>query len=75
MTLQTHTIDVHYLRIPEAIRETNKALRDMLLEGGGELRVIVGRGLHSRNKIPVLRPAIITEMKKCVCVRNFSPLF
>lgn len=32
-------IDVHDLKVPEAIRRTEKALRDVLLNNGKELRV------------------------------------
>jgi hypothetical protein len=33
-------IDVHQLKVPEAIRRTEMAIRDVLLKGGSELRVI-----------------------------------
>ncbi|KAF7975875.1 hypothetical protein HWV62_8273 [Athelia sp. TMB] len=43
-------IDVHKLKVPEAIRRTEKAIRDLLLQGGTELRVITAgkivKGTH-----------------------------
>ncbi|KZP16569.1 hypothetical protein FIBSPDRAFT_1047489 [Athelia psychrophila] len=43
-------IDVHKLKVPEAIRRTEKAIRDLLLLGGTELRVITAgkivKGTH-----------------------------
>jgi DNA-nicking Smr family endonuclease len=62
----SHTIDVHRLRVPEAIRVTNEAVRDRVMKGGGRLRVIVGRGRHSHGGISVLKPAIMIEMQKFV---------
>ncbi|KDQ55885.1 hypothetical protein JAAARDRAFT_332294 [Jaapia argillacea MUCL 33604] len=57
------TIDVHRLKVPEAIRVTEKAIRDQLLNDGVELRVIVGKGLHSAGKIPALKLALIRELQ------------
>ncbi|KAF8629842.1 hypothetical protein AX15_003208 [Amanita polypyramis BW_CC] len=58
------TVDVHGLRVQEAIEITEKAFRDALTSGHGTLRVITGRGLHSKNNLPVLRNALIREMEK-----------
>ncbi|KAA1471822.1 hypothetical protein DENSPDRAFT_837918 [Dentipellis sp. KUC8613] len=62
LSAEPHTIDVHRLKVPEAIRRTEIALRDTLVEGGTQLRVITGRGNHSVGKIPVLKLAIVREM-------------
>lgn len=44
------TIDVHKLKVAEAIQRTEKAIRDVLLQGGAELRVITAgkivKGTH-----------------------------
>ena len=53
------TIDVHGLRQVEAIRRTEVAIRDALLAGATRLRVICGRGVHSKGGIPVLKRALI----------------
>jgi DNA-nicking Smr family endonuclease len=58
-----HTIDVHGLRVAEAVRQTEKALREALTHGFPDIKVIVGKGLHSRNRTPVLKLAIIREMQ------------
>ncbi|TFY63837.1 hypothetical protein EVG20_g6154, partial [Dentipellis fragilis] len=62
LSTEPQTIDVHRLKVPEAIRQTEIALRDTLVEGGTQLRVITGRGNHSAGKIPVLKLAIVREM-------------
>ncbi|TFK53722.1 hypothetical protein OE88DRAFT_1273703 [Heliocybe sulcata] len=59
----TRTIDVHRLRVGEAIRETEKAIRDQLGDNGRELRVITGRGNHSVNRVPVLKVALLRHLQ------------
>ncbi|KAI0044235.1 hypothetical protein FA95DRAFT_1608741 [Auriscalpium vulgare] len=61
---EVHTIDVHRLKVPEAVRQTEVAIRNVLLEGGSQLRVITGRGNHSAGKIPVLKLALIGKMEE-----------
>ncbi|KAJ7286171.1 hypothetical protein C8J57DRAFT_1050148, partial [Mycena rebaudengoi] len=56
------TIDVHGLRPLEALEQVETALYSAVCSGKTELRVIVGRGLHSRGRVPVLRPRIMEEM-------------
>lgn len=58
------TIDVHGLFIVEAVKKVETALEAAILNGRKELRVIVGRGLHSQDRRPKLRPAIMGEMQK-----------
>lgn len=58
------TIDVHRLFLAEAIRKTEDALCDAIRERQPELRVIVGRGSHSKGGKAVLRPALKAEMEK-----------
>ncbi|KAJ3879863.1 hypothetical protein F5051DRAFT_325081, partial [Lentinula edodes] len=53
------SIDVHGLLVPEAIDKTEEAFRGVLRTGNRFLRVIVGKGNHSKNGMPKLRPAII----------------
>jgi DNA-nicking Smr family endonuclease len=64
--MKTREVDLHGLRVREALSRLQKALRDMLLEDATKLRVIVGKGNHSVNKVPVLRMAVIKEMQKYV---------
>ncbi|KAI0063499.1 hypothetical protein BV25DRAFT_1883261 [Artomyces pyxidatus] len=63
MANEVHTIDVHRLKVPEAVRQTEVAIRNVLVEGGSQLRVITGRGNHSVGKIPVLKLALIKQME------------
>ncbi|KAF8070701.1 hypothetical protein FPV67DRAFT_1038074 [Lyophyllum atratum] len=56
------TVDVHGLRVAEAIRMTEKALRDALTFGYPVVRVIVGKGLHSVNNIPILKETLMRTM-------------
>ncbi|KAJ3863220.1 hypothetical protein EV359DRAFT_43548, partial [Lentinula novae-zelandiae] len=53
------SIDVHGLLVPEAIDKTEDAFRGVLRTGNRFLRVIVGKGNHSKNGMSKLRPAII----------------
>ncbi|KAI0630407.1 hypothetical protein C8Q77DRAFT_1219953 [Trametes polyzona] len=62
MKPQPQTIDVHRLKVPEAIEKVEQALYDAIVTGTPELRIITGRGNHSKNKIPALKLAIIGAM-------------
>jgi len=53
------TIDVQKLKVAEAIRRTEKAVRDMLLQGGTVLRVITDGSVLNSTHL-----AIIGEMQK-----------
>lgn len=64
--MKTQEIDLHGLRVREALSRLEKALRDMLLQDAAKLRVIVGKGNHSANKVPVLKKAVIKEMERYV---------
>lgn len=60
-----NTIDVHGLRPSEALERTEKALRELLKDGTGHtLSVIVGKGLHSVGRQPVLKPVIAAAMDR-----------
>ena len=68
-------IDVHGLRVHEALQRVEQALRDMLLQNATVLRVIVGRGKHSVNKIPVLKMAVLKAMPRYVFFIFLYPYF
>ena len=61
-----HEIDVHRLTAPEALVQVKRGIRFALIQDAPQLRVICGKGLHSVNQTPVLKKAIVDEMKKCV---------
>ncbi|KAJ3570016.1 hypothetical protein NP233_g4675 [Leucocoprinus birnbaumii] len=58
-----NTIDVHGLKPEEALRKTEDAFREVLRNGQSTLRVIVGKGLHSKNGVPVVKNYIREVMK------------
>ncbi|KAI0373989.1 hypothetical protein BV20DRAFT_961901 [Pilatotrama ljubarskyi] len=62
MKPQPQTIDVHRLKVPEAIEKVEQALYDAIVTATPELRIITGQGKHSKNKIPALKLAIIGAM-------------
>lgn len=57
-------IDVHRLKVPEAVLEVKRALKEALEKGASELRIITGRGNHSQDKLPILRPAVQQELQR-----------
>ncbi|KAM6502135.1 hypothetical protein JOM56_002112 [Amanita muscaria] len=57
-------VDVHGLRVNEAVEMTEQALRKALSSGHETLRVITGRGAHSKGKLPVLKYALLRAMEK-----------
>lgn len=56
------TVDVHGLLVPEAIRVTEMELRKALLAGHTSIRIITGKGKHSKGGIAKLKPAIMQHM-------------
>ena len=65
---------MHGLRVREALLRVERALRDMLLQGAKDLRVIVGRGNHSPNKIPVLKMSVLKAMRRYIFPLSFDIL-
>ena len=74
LRVKAREIDVHGLRVREALLRVEQALRDMLLQSATNLRVIVGRGNHSVNKIPVLKMAVLKAMRRYI-LDPFRPAF
>ncbi|EPT04556.1 hypothetical protein FOMPIDRAFT_1045833 [Fomitopsis schrenkii] len=60
---EPQTIDVHRLKVVEAVARVEQALYDAMLSGVPELRIITGRGNHSVGKVPALKLAIIGRMQ------------
>ncbi|KAG6902751.1 hypothetical protein C0995_011899 [Termitomyces sp. Mi166 len=58
-----HEVDVHGLRVAEAVHQTEQALRRAYTNQAPFIRVIVGKGLHSAGK-PILKDAITRIMAK-----------
>ncbi|PPQ98212.1 hypothetical protein CVT26_003463 [Gymnopilus dilepis] len=57
-------IDVHGLRPREAFDRIERAIVKAHDEKRTTLRVIVGKGLHSVNQKPTLKPAVLREMQR-----------
>ncbi|OCH93727.1 hypothetical protein OBBRIDRAFT_789931 [Obba rivulosa] len=60
---EPHEVDVHRLKVKEAVEKVEEALYETMISGASQLRVITGRGNHSEGKIPRLKLAIIGAMK------------
>lgn len=64
LAVEPQTIDVHRLKVPEAIAKSQEALYELMKTGAPELRIITGRGKHSRGGIPVLKLALVRAMQE-----------
>ncbi len=63
-------IDVHGLKVKEAIKQTERKLREVQLTGGKKLEVITGRGRHSKNGIPVLKVSVMQALHRCTSLSS-----
>ena len=62
---------MHNLKLEEALRRTEVAIRDALVAGDSRLRVICGLGNRSERRereLPHLRLALTKAMSECVAV-------
>ncbi|SJL06969.1 uncharacterized protein ARMOST_10311 [Armillaria ostoyae] len=66
-------IDLHRLRVKEAIARTDTALEEAKRRGDSEIRIIVGKGLHSERGEARLGPAIKGLMRRYQLVAEFDP--
>ncbi|PNH12946.1 Smr domain-containing protein [Tetrabaena socialis] len=57
-------LDLHGLRVEEAMAEAERALAEAKAAGQKRLVLIVGKGLHSKDGVARLRPAIEGLMRK-----------
>ncbi|KAG6813326.1 hypothetical protein H0H92_012139 [Tricholoma furcatifolium] len=57
-------VDLHGLYVKEAISRTDEAIEAAKLKGASELRLIVGKGLHSKDGTAKIKPAIEELMQK-----------
>ena|ERR1700679_1771682 len=63
------TIDVHNLKVEEAVRRAEIGIRDALVAGDTRLRVICGLGSRydrRERELPHLRLALTKAMSECV---------
>lgn len=66
MKPEPQTIDVHRLKVQEAIEKVEQALYDAIVTNTPELRIITGRGNHSKGGIPAIKLAVIGLMQEYV---------
>ncbi|PBK94671.1 Smr-domain-containing protein [Armillaria gallica] len=66
-------IDLHGLHVKEAIAHTDAALKEAKRRGDSEIRIIVGKGLHSEGGEARIKPAIMALMRKCRLVAELDP--
>jgi hypothetical protein len=64
-------IDLHGLYVKEAIARTDGAIADAKGRGDSQIRLIVGKGLHSQGGAAKIKPAIEELMQKYV--RSHTP--
>jgi len=57
-------VDLHGLFVREAVEQTESAVKEAKREGEREVRLIVGKGLHSENHVAKIKPAIEELMQK-----------
>ncbi|KAA1472929.1 Smr-domain-containing protein [Dentipellis sp. KUC8613] len=60
----TNEIDLHNLRVAEAIQFAERSITKARKEGYGCMRIIVGKGLHSENGTARLKPELQEWLKK-----------
>ncbi|KAH7888649.1 DUF1771-domain-containing protein [Phlebopus sp. FC_14] len=61
---QPGDVDLHGLYVKEAVLYSEKAIQEARGRGDSEIRLIVGKGLHSDGHIAKIKPALEDLMKK-----------
>jgi len=67
------TVDLHGLYVHEAIDRTESAIQAAQQNGQPSLRVIVGKGLHSKGHVAKIKPAIEQLMTKYNFAAELDP--
>lgn len=62
-------VDLHGLFVKEAIQRTEQAIAQAEVRGDSQMRIIVGKGLHSEGSVAKIKPAIEDWMVRYVCHR------
>ncbi|KAK7037277.1 hypothetical protein VNI00_011268 [Paramarasmius palmivorus] len=66
-------IDLHGLYVKEAIEYTDRSLEEAKMNGQHEVRLIVGKGLHSTGGVAKIKPAIEELMIKHQLIAELDP--
>jgi len=69
----SNKIDVHGLRPREAFDRIERTILKASNEGKSSVRVVVGKGLHSVNQQPTLKPAVQREMQRLGLICEVDP--
>jgi len=70
---QPGEVDLHGLSVREAIDRSDEAIQAAKQRGDSQLRLIVGKGLHSRDHVAKLKPAIEELMQKHQLAAELDP--
>lgn len=67
--VNTHTIDLHHLLLPEALARLKRVMDGLTafvedVKTIYRLRIITGKGMNSLDKTPVLRPAVLKFLEQ-----------
>jgi DNA-nicking Smr family endonuclease len=57
-------LDLHGLYVKEAISYSDKAIKEARQRGDSQIRLIVGKGLHSNGHVAKIKPALEDLMKQ-----------
>ncbi|KAL7420964.1 hypothetical protein Q5752_003848 [Cryptotrichosporon argae] len=68
-----NTVDLHGLYVREALARTEAAIAAAQQSGAGELRVIVGKGIHSQGHVAKIKPAVEELMQKYNLAAHLDP--
>ncbi|OAX33893.1 hypothetical protein K503DRAFT_699647, partial [Rhizopogon vinicolor AM-OR11-026] len=57
-------LDLHGLYVKEAISYSDKAIKEARQRGDSQIRLIVGKGLHSNGHVAKIKPALEDLMRQ-----------
>lgn len=65
-------LDLHNLTLEEALSRANFFIEDCWSNGLRKIKIVTGKGLHSPNGEPVIRPEIINIISRHSKVREYN---
>ena len=65
-------LDLHNTVLEDAIPRTDEFISDSISKGLNKVRIVTGKGLHSQKGEAVLRPAVISFLKKDLRIRELD---
>ena len=60
------TLDLHGLYVKEALIKVEEAIQKAQAQNYTELKLIVGKGLHSKDHVAHIKPAVERLLSRCV---------